>query len=46
MVVSMVTATAEILIVEDDVVILDTLAYNLLRQRFGVLDRRTTPITS
>ena len=36
MVVSMVTATAEILIVEDDVVILDTLAYNLLRQRFGV----------
>ncbi len=36
MVVSMVTATAEILIVEDDVVILDTLAYNLLRQKFGV----------
>src|SRR5919112_1318832 len=36
MVVSMVTATAEILIVEDDVVILDTLAYNLLRQGFGV----------
>ena len=28
--------TAEILIVEDDVVILDTLAYNLARQGFGV----------
>lgn len=31
-----VTATAEILIVEDDAVILDTLAYNLTRQGFGV----------
>ena len=29
-------ATAEILIVEDDTVILDTLAYNLARQGFGV----------
>jgi len=29
-------ATAEILIVEDDAVILDTLAYNLARQGFGV----------
>ena len=29
-------ATAEILIVEDDAVILDTLAYNLSRQSFGV----------
>lgn len=29
-------ATAEILIVEDDAVILDTLAYNLTRQGFGV----------
>src|SRR5215213_1325425 len=35
MVASVVT-TAEILIVEDDVVILDTLAYNLTRQGFGV----------
>ncbi len=35
MVASMVT-TAEILIVEDDVVILDTLAYNLARQSFDV----------
>ena len=35
MVVSKAT-TAEVLIVEDDVVILDTLAYNLLRQGFGV----------
>ncbi|MDP9425474.1 MAG: response regulator, partial [Actinomycetota bacterium] len=29
-------ATAEILIVEDDAAILDTLAYNLGRQGFGV----------
>jgi DNA-binding response OmpR family regulator len=29
-------ATAEILIVEDDAVILNTLAYNLSRQGFGV----------
>src|SRR5215212_11092494 len=29
-------ASAEILIVEDDVAILDTLAYNLTRQGFGV----------
>ena len=29
-------ATAEVLIVEDDAVILDTLAYNLTRQGFGV----------
>src|SRR5918911_3475441 len=34
--VTSVLATAEILIVEDDQVILDTLAYNLSRQGFGV----------
>jgi DNA-binding response OmpR family regulator len=34
--VSAVTTTAEILIVEDDIVILNTLAYNLIRQGFVV----------
>jgi CheY-like chemotaxis protein len=34
--VSAVTTTAEILIVEDDAVILNTLAYNLIRQGFVV----------
>jgi DNA-binding response OmpR family regulator len=39
----LITSTAEILIVEDDEVIMGTLAYNLSRNGFGVSQAAPTP---